>query len=316
VRVGLVTPIYEGVHSNPGSEMITAGIRYLVRQAVRGPEFVQIDMLRDNPAHWAAAQDCDALIICGNPRFSTCATEWWESGIWERLVAAQRSGVRVIDGWAGATHWYDPAATLEEMATRIASHGANAEAMHSAKQIHARITRDRLMQRIYSDAGASSTLLPCSSWWARLDVPWEQAAKRSGTAVVLGTHDMDWPLDCVRACLGRLEGADVISCALSDYERFGAVGVRSTLVSDPAALLRLYSSLDRVLSFRLHAAIPAASVGCAVGMVATDSRPLACEEFGIPSIDIGDLMDREPPFAHARQPDEEDVVEILRSMLC
>jgi hypothetical protein len=108
----------------------------------------------------------------------------------------------------------------------------------------------------------------------------------------------------------------VISCRLSDYETFGAVGVRSTLVSEPAALLRLYSSLDRELSFRLHAAIPAASVGCEVGMVATDSRPMACEEFEIPTINIGDLMFGEPPFAHARQPDEEDVVEILRSMLC
>ena len=43
MRIGLITP--EGTDINPGSRMITAGIRYLLRRAVPDAVFVPIQML-------------------------------------------------------------------------------------------------------------------------------------------------------------------------------------------------------------------------------------------------------------------------------
>lgn len=312
MRVGLVTHLYESVRSNPGCDMITAGIRWLVRQAVPDAVFVVVNMGRDDPQDWAAAHTCDALIVCGNPRFSMSTDgAWWESGIWDRLLVAQQAGIRVIDGWAGATHGHAPEVTFDEMAAAVAGFGRNPQSLEVAKQLHGRVTRDRLMQRIYEDAGA--TLLPCSSWWAERELMWAPAERRPTTAVMLGQHDMEWSLERV---LEHLGDALVVASTWQDYERFREVGVQSTLIPDAASLLRLYSSCERVLAFRIHAAIPAASVGCAVGVVAIDSRAMTCEEFGLPVIGIDELDSRDPEFALAKKPDDAAVVGVLQGLLC
>src|SRR3546814_12766346 len=48
--------------------------------------------------------------VCSSdyPRFSVSPDDaWWECGIWSRINELSRSGVRVIDGWAGATAEFD-----------------------------------------------------------------------------------------------------------------------------------------------------------------------------------------------------------------
>jgi hypothetical protein len=78
----------------------------------------------------------------------------------------------------------------------------------------------------------------------------------------------------------------------------------------------LYARVERVLSFRIHAAIPAAAAGCQVGVVAVDSRAMTCAEFGLPIICAHEFGDRLPEYAHAAQPNEAFVVDTLQGMLC
>jgi hypothetical protein len=60
--------------------------------------------------------------------------------------------------------------------------------------------------------------------------------------------------------------------------------LRPLCLSDPAELLEFYSRVDRMHSFRLHASIPALSLGANVTDYAIDSRCLTLEPFGVASV--------------------------------
>src|SRR3546814_19850055 len=75
-----------------------------------------VEMLWSDEDQWSAAATCDAAVICGNPRFSVSPDDaWWECGIWSRINELSRSGVRVIDGWAGATAELDCDNAVEKL---------------------------------------------------------------------------------------------------------------------------------------------------------------------------------------------------------
>lgn len=320
MRIGLVAPCDLGPNHNPGCHMITAGVRWLASQAMPGAVFVQIDMIHDDPDGWEAARTCDALILCGNPRFTMNPPVWWELGIWDRLLEAQSAGIKVIDGWAGATHPWEPGASLDVMARRIAKFERNDRLLPMARRIRGRIARDRLMQRIYEDAGAESTLLPCASWWAERELPWEPCKRlRVGSAIVLHGDNPEWLRAGLQQEAERLiefGPLRFIASTVDDCKHYAAADLPVELITDCASLLTVYASVERVLSFKIHAAIPAASVGCAVCLVAFDTRSMTCDEFAIPVIGMGEFGTRQPDYRTATVPDEEKVIAVLRGLLC
>jgi hypothetical protein len=110
---------------------------------------------------------------------------------------------------------------------------------------------------------------------------------------------------------------EVIAINWGDYEWAISNGIDATLISDAGKLLRTYSRCDLVVSLRVHAAIPAASLGCEVGLLAVDSRALIAEPFGIPISPFTDLQYGViPPASFASIPDKRVVTETLRRMLC
>src|SRR3546814_16229471 len=103
----------------------------------------------------------------------------------------------------------------------------------------------------------------------------------------------------------------------SYYEWAISNGIDATLISDAGSLLRTYARCNMVVSLRVHAAIPAASLGCEVALLAIDSRALITEPFGIPISPFTDLQSGViPPAAFAAIPDTRAAIETLRRMLC
>ena len=85
MNIGLVGPIDYSVTGNPGWHLITAGIRYLVRQVVPHPNFIPINMYEYDRSWHAADACCDVVIICGNPRFTLSeGSAFWEHDMWHR----------------------------------------------------------------------------------------------------------------------------------------------------------------------------------------------------------------------------------------
>lgn len=313
MRIGLVAPLGHGCEANPGWHMITDGIRYLARQAVPEASFLPIDMLHDNAAHWAAAATCDAVILCGNPRFSGSEDSWWEYGVWNRLLQLQFAGVRVIDGWSGSCLPLAPTRDVESMAQTLREIPRTEHLLKIARIIDGVVTRDAVTQSLYAQAGVRSTLLPCSSWWAAREHAIQPASSDIDAMVLLALPGHDsWLPDAIRA----LKGYELIASTWDDYIWARGVGLHAALICDVDSLLRLYARCRRVLAFRIHAAIPAASLACEVGVVAIDSRALACDLFDLPQIAFTDLAARAPQFALATAANEELAVETLKGMLC
>lgn len=276
--------------------MITAGIRALLAEAVGAVDFVVCDMLHDNPAHWGAAATCQAVVICGNPRFTLSEDAWWEVGIWDRLLQLQACGIKVIDGWSGSAYAIDAERPIDEMAAHIANTERSQKYLAMARAITGRITRDPLMQRIYELADTSSVLLPCSSWWAPLDIAHKLAPTRSRNAVSLlnlpGRPDVG---QAIRQLALTMQPVDYLASTWEDYIwALGEGFYNVQLVNDAATLLARYSSYQNLLAFRIHAAIPAAAMGCRVHTIGIDTRAAACGLFGIPVTSLQEFVDGKP----------------------
>lgn len=332
MNIALVTPADTSCLSNPGWHMITAGIRWLVRLAVPEARFIVVDMLRDDPAQWAAAKTCDALLLCGNPRFSLSAgTPWWEAGIWQRLNQARAAGVRVIDAWGGACYPHaDEYPDLDTMAAELEALPRTQHALAVARLMHGVIVRDALAQRIYERAGIAAELLPCSSWWAAQEfgvepAPWHQVDRRINAVVLTALDGHDWAgpgietLCANMLALPQSRGGRVVQLATTwaDYVWARSVGLQPRLVTDAESLLRIYAQCNAVASFRVHASIPAASLGCAVATLAIDSRARLVCPFDLPWhpftwLAIPDFV---PCFAYTAGEPSAPAVQTLRRLL-
>lgn len=307
MRIALICPGETGCDGNPGCAIITAGIRWLLGQAFPDAVIVRVEMMQDVEGHWRAAATCDAAILCGNPRITLSEDAWWEDGILDRLVALQAAGIKVVDGWAGAC--IGSMEAIEGAAERLLNHPRNRRNMGRLAKLSGVIARDPLMQAVCERAGISSVMLPCSSWWAARHYGVRTAAEKTTDIVVLGPN---MPLD------GFVveSGFKIIAPTLGDYDAASRAGLDVELISDPPSLLAAMSRARRVLSGRIHSAIPAASLGAAVCVASIDSRALTCAPFGIGIIKAGELRQTSGPiFAPAAEPYLSETVAVLRKMM-
>ena len=317
MRVALVTPISHGPHFNPGCNQITEGIRYLVRRLVPEAVFVPVEMMHDIPEHWEMAATCDVAILCGNPRFTLSGPSFWECDVWYRLAGLQAAGIRVIDGWGGAAHRQDVGMSVEDMARAIINLPRTGHYLRIASKIHRRITRDALMQRIYEWAGIESKLLPCSSWYAAKESGIVPATRQWNAVALYAIPYHEGGIEAVHRMIEQAgEKARVIASTWGDYAWTRAHGIASELMPDAASILRTFAACKRVIAMRLHAAIPAASLGCDVGSISIDSRILTLDPFGLLSIPLDRVGDEPIPFGQATAPDEAAILATLKEALC
>jgi hypothetical protein len=304
MRIALIAPCGYNCETNPGCHMITAGIRWLVRQAFPDAEFLPVEMMRDDPPGWRAAATCDVAILAGNPRLSLSDDAWWEDGILDRMLGLAACGIRIVDGWAGAS-----VAPWETDETLL-NHPRNRRNLKRLAHFDGVIARDAMMHRLCGAVGVRSVLLPDSTWWAADHYRVMPAEKRDGDLAIIGDGCPD--ADMVSAC-----GLRIIALNAADVESSRKKGVGAELVCDPETLLRLFARSRRVLSWRIHAAIPAARLGAEVCVVAIDSRAQTVAPFCLPVITQEDIagIGFAPTFRPANVPDTAAVVETLNGMM-
>lgn len=316
MHLALIAPCGTSCASNAGAHMITAGIRWLLRRDIPGVRFSMIEMLHDAPDQWAAAaQTADAFVLCGNPRFSTSADAWWEDGIWQRIAdAAAVRGARVIDAWGGAClplpedgAELDVAAAAAQLVAvpRIAE---RVGPLMRACGVRA-IARDDVAQACYQALGVPSVPLPCSSWWAQREHgvhirSWADDA-RQNSVILLRLDGHEGAADALRTLPARIAAmprardlpTQIIATRVQDYAWAREQGLDDVqLITDPPSLLRVYALSNLVVSLRIHASIPAASLGASVCTLAVDTRARICDPFGLPHQPLADLFNPDAPL--------------------
>ena len=93
LQIFLLTPTRRGVNSNPGSHLITAGIKWLIRRAEPEASLAEIDLTDHDEPGWQLALDrADVIVVCGNPRLNEAPNgQYCDVGIWRSLEEARET---------------------------------------------------------------------------------------------------------------------------------------------------------------------------------------------------------------------------------
>lgn len=267
----MVEPRNVGANHNLGWEMINAGARYLLRQALPGAEFVSLEMLRPwTERERLAAQACDVLVLVGNPRYDIGDHEWLYAGVIDQMI---ETGKPLVDGWAGSSGLLG--ASIDYNACLLESNPRNQAILSRLSRFALLITRDELAHRINGSHGLNSVFLPCSSWWGPDEVCAESSAGGERLFVSRGLAELE-------SIHHRFADWTTVTTTDSDDDYCRSLGLVTTRVRTATELLALFQSASDVVSCRLHAAVPAARLGCSTALVAFDSRADAASAFGIP----------------------------------
>jgi len=266
----MVEPVCRGDGFNPGWDMINAGIRHLFRLAVPAAEFVSLPMLRPwDDKHKSTAKTCDYLVLAGNPRYDMGEHRWLYAGVIDQML---ETGVKLIDAWGGSA--VSVGNGKHHDAARLSKNPRNLEIIERLRKFHAVIVRDHTAQLVNDIVGLESIELPCSSWWAARELG---ITKRGGNERVLIAQNVSHVSEIVQT-----PGYRVVAINRFDRDFCKDRGIDAELVPTARGLLDIFAGCAEVISCRLHAAIPAASLGCKVGIVAIDTRAETADAFGIP----------------------------------
>lgn len=285
MKYALITPLVR-VGANPGWSFITAGIMHWLRARDDDATFMMIDMVLDDPEGWEIAEkQADKLVLCGNPRFnSTEEKTYHDWQIWERIAHAMDRGIPFIDAWAGSAWPFGAYVDAEDAAMKLLGIQKNLDVLAHERRAELLIARDRPTELLFKSVNPNTMFLPCSS---------VDAAKEYGIVAGPGEYreyDVillrkmpgdEWILANAARLRKVLHRCRVVTVDYNGWK--WAADLDPEYIADPSELLRLFSYAKEVHSFRLHASIPAFSLGATVMHYATDSRCLALEPFAIRS---------------------------------
>ena len=291
----LFTPYLVRPASNAGWHMITAGIKYLIRQADPDAKFNSVGMFSWPKNH--DFKNYDRLVLCGNPRYDLGSKEgaWLYEGLLTKMV---KLGIPIIDAWQGTG--CPLGGGRESNLDQLGDNQRNKNIIQILKRAKAKvITRDSLTQQLNEMYELDTILLPCSSYWAAKE--YNTSVKSIRTEKIVVIYRMPGYSD-IQGLLKTLSRTHrIIATSSYDSEWCESIKLKYELIYDPIELLELYSNCIEVISYRLHAAIPAASLGCNVYAGGIDTRVEACALFDIV---FGDYRDgvAEPKEITTKEP--------------
>lgn len=308
----LLSPHKVHPSANAGWHFITAGIEYLLGRADENATFETLDAFSLNAETMPKADDFsqfDCVVLCGNPRWGFGEKgEWLYNGLLAYLADAQKTaGFRFLDAWQGAGYPLGMADPVSE----LCGNESNKETARLLKELKAQIvTRDYAAAMVCARFGLPYTPLPCSSYFGVRQFMPRQRGERTRRVVIAGNLDgYDGAAGLLRTLSRHHE---VVATCLPDSEFCSREGIRHSLIYAPADLVALYLECVEVVSFRLHAAIPAAACGAQVYNLAVDSRSETGAPFGVP---FGDYRNGVRYTAHAQHVSERGVADALKQML-
>jgi len=293
----LLTVTQTGPDLNPGSHYITHGIRHLIRLADPGALCFEASLFSYHEKHWQVMFDqADAIFLCGNPRYDRSnQPHFWVSEIWQHFAKARTLGILTGDLFAGSASPL-PLDSPAEDAKRLMSYARNKTTAAEQGKLHILVTRDPVAQLIAGSSHKDALLAPCSTWWAK---DWLGIAPRKKThnAIVIPALHSSGPLiramaDLAKEINNNLPTFLVAHCA-NEFALLNDIlpqAPRKICLSDPASLLAFYAGCSHVISARLHATIPALSLGAFVCPIAVDGRSLSLLPFGVSSIPFPRLL--------------------------
>lgn len=291
-----ITPVTNSPGHNAGCSFITYGCKYLIARADPDSVFLDVSITEHSTQSWDLLLDqAQVVVFAGNPRYNNSnVRSYWDYDIWDHLKRARSKGILVADLFGGSACPL-PLKPIEDMTAEILLYERNTRTLSFQRELDMVVTRDALAHSVLSTVRDDAYEFPCSSFWAP-----------SYAGVTAGPR----PYNCVvlryiQDCPGVIESLYSLAQVLSrekktyflchaGFEYWWAKkhlpDIKNLIcIFDPLSLLKFYSMCDKVISMRLHGSIPALALGCKVINVATDSRCLAFDYFGLSSLPYTEL---------------------------
>lgn len=285
---------------NPGSHLISDGVKHLVRMADPYAILQDISIFSYNAKHWEAMlSNASGIFLCGNPRFDPSETyHYWTGDLLEFMQKAHTRGIKVGDLFLGSAYPF-PLKSVDVMAAELMFSSRNINALSRISSFDLLITRDAISQAICSSSPGGSTLMPDSTFWAKDYYGIVQGEKLYNCVTVPSLNSSEAVLSSLHTIsqtLGKLKQTYILCHEMSQYCELKSLFPDSNnilLIYDARSLLNFYSHVDKLVSCRLHGSIPALSLGARVMNIAMDSRSNAFDMFGFKSLPYTSLKKRE-----------------------
>lgn len=292
----LITPQLFASDHDPGVTFITHGCRYLISQADPDALFLPISNIWHSAPDWKLLFDqADCLVLAGSPLYDPSDIQvYWNYDIWKHVDLARSRGIPVVDLWGYSSHPF-PLPDLDTMAQTILTTHRTQRLLKIQKHFNMIITRDLCSQLIASSMRQDVSALPCCSFWAHRYFNVSSIERSFNCVTLRHRPGQEWliePLHALAHELSKDKPTYLVCHTRHEYWWFKKNfpdPEHLICIYDPKSLLEFYARCDKVISIRLHATIPALSLGCNVINLSVDARSQALDLYDIPSTPYTDL---------------------------
>jgi hypothetical protein len=272
----------DGKLKNIGDRVIFLGVRNIMRCAL-GPHDEEICFLEDDTG---IPPDVDIAVICGMPQILNARP----THILSRIAEIGQSDVPVKLNLGAGSFYFDAFGVDRQgadsaFADRVAS---NSEANFYRDYVgfHAMTCRDHAGVLALEKFGVTAKALPCPGFFSAMFQPRpllrserELVSPLNGTASFWNAVRADvhkfyrslWEADSTRV---------FISHDHQDSTMLADLGIPFVEFNDAEDFIRFLAGFDRILSLRVHGALPSWTLGLDVTLLGLDRRALLGEDFG------------------------------------
>ncbi len=300
-----------GRRQNVGDRVIHLGVRNIMRCAIGGHQAREIDIARGE----AIPSETQVLVVCGMPQIAA-AQAVGPATHRTAEVASADVPVRINLG-AGAFYFDafgDDRAALDAGFAERVRDCAIAPLFRAYRGFHLCTTRDHAAAAALHMLDVPAIALPCPGFFAPLFQPRPLLRHDQPLIATLNGRVSFWNRVAgdVEAFHHRLRAAHPDAAFLAhdeeDAEMLTDFGIPHLVFDTAEELMACLAAHRRILSLRVHGALPAWSLGLGVTLLGLDRRALLGEDFGarmrvVPLRDEDDLH-REDLIADAPMQDE------------
>lgn len=277
---------------------ITHGCKYLIRQADPEALFLPVSNTQYDSGDWKILfKEADCLVLAGMPLYDLGDVRvYWNYDIWEHINTARSLGIPIVD-LCGYSSCPLPGAGDEVMSSKILPTERTQRLLKIQSKFKMVLTRDTCAGMIASTVVPKVEVLPCCSFYAHKFYGTQRAERRFNAVIYRFLPGQEWVVKALYEVALRLSEERQTYLVFHNKHAYWWAKARLPesakliCIYDPESLLRFYARCDKVVSIRLHASIPALSLGCRVLNVSIDTRSNALDQFGVSSTQYPSLKD-------------------------
>jgi hypothetical protein len=278
-RVGYVTyrPDVGGLLRNVGDRVIFQGIKNLMTDTIGLHNALELDV----DGAELPERELDLLIFCGTPQVSRFTSPL---PIHRKILSAlDQKRFPILNIGAGSFFFNNqaPSEFLRQMLL-----GAPSRVFLRYADFDLLTVRDRPAQQVMQALEVPAHLLPCPGFFSTLDLPQRRRFRKLISP--LGFTSTYWDqfdgsiFDLYVDLMREFDDFVFLAHDQSDIELLETLGADYHVCEREDEFLKLLSECSDLLTFRIHSALPAQSLGARVLLLGFDNRLRMAQETGVP----------------------------------